>query len=1062
MPRPQQTNRKPAGRLAVILGLLAICFYSLIAHAAPRVIYEDTFEDGAPGWTFGGTADTWALGTPTAGPDAAHSGSTAWATVPGGDYPNDTYSWLVSPPISLGDAPTLSFYYYFASEDHFDFGLLEISRDGIDYDIVAVYTGQLGGWHEQVVDLAAYSGETIRLRYSFYSDRDTTAAGWYIDDVRVTEPFDPATVLPAILALLLDGDGPDVTAPSLQFVAPANGDTVNTTLPDFTVRFSDAESGVDNSTFRLLINGIDVTAAAVLTPTQATYSPAASLPPGDNIATATIVDRAGNRADASSGFYVAVFRAIAECLPASGTAPLAVRFRSLAEVTGGSIVSYQWDFDGDGTFDTTDSVASDKDHTYATAGTYDATLAVTDNLGRVATDVCTIVVSGSAPSAVADATPSNGPIPLLVNLSCSGDDQDGSIAQYEWDFEGDGIFDYSNAASGNTTHTYEQAGTFSALCRVTDNDGLTGQARATTTVIRPALPGSPSVTASATPQSGDAPLTVALSGTATDDGSIVLWEWDFDGDGTYDHSSAATASVNHDYTQPGIYAATLRATDDDGNSGADGVEVLVGVETSLAIADDTFEPGSGETATISTVLSARLPVRLQVKNPAGTVVRTLVNATRDPGSYDDAWDGKDANGKRLAEGAYYAVLEYDIDGQTHVLDLTATTGGERYNPTRESVPNTFSPFDDDPLEISFQITPDQGASEITAFVGLYNTDTRFATLLERVPRGVGSHQVYWDGTDGDGNLAVPPPGDSFLIGLWGYELPDNAIYLQAAPELSDVSADPNFFDPATPGFLTPADPVASIEFLLSEAADVSLTVTNLETGRVLRRIVTAVDPDDAARPPTFEDDFESGAGGWTHGGTNDVWALGTPTVGPASANSGVAAWGLGLDGDYPNGSDNWLLSPPIQVQGDDALYFAHYFESESYYDGGIVEITTDGTNFTKLVPAGGYPYTNARTVGDAYSGSLGGWSTQTVALSDYAGQTVQVRFRFVSDGSVTRSGWFIDDVSIGLDPHVRIEWDGRADDGRFVDSGDYRLTLQAIDSTGSASLARYVLMRVFY
>ncbi|MCB1775791.1 MAG: immune inhibitor A, partial [Gammaproteobacteria bacterium] len=476
----------------------------------------------------------------------------------------------------------------------------------------------------------------------------------------------------------------------------------------------------------------------------------------------------------------------------------------------------------------------------------------------------------------------------------------------------------------------------------------------------------------------------------------------------------------------------------------------------------TFEPGSGGTAGIQTVLSARLPVRLKLKNRAGSVVRTLVETTRDPGTYDDTWDGKDGSGNRLPEGPYYVVLEYDIDGQTHVLDLTATTGGERYNPTRSSLPSTFSAYDDEPLEISFEIPPDRGASEITAFVGLFNTDTRFATLLERVPLGVGSHRVYWDGTDGSGNIAVPPPGDSFLVGLWGYELPDNAVYLKAAPALSDVSADPNFFDPATSDFLSPTDPVATIEFLLSEAANVSLTVTNLETGRVLRRIVEAVDPADFMATSSFDDDFESGADGWTHGGTNDVWALGSPTVGPAGASSGTSAWGTGLDADYPNSSDSWLLSPPVFVRAGDALYFDQYFDSESYYDGGVVEVTTDGSNFTRIVPQGGYPYSGARLGGDAYSGSLGGWSLQSFPLSDYTGQTIQVRFRFVTDGSVTRSGWFIDDFVVGSDPHARIQWDGRADDGRFVDSGDYRLTLQAIDSSGSASLARYVLMRVFY
>ena len=44
--------------------------------------------------------------------------------------------------------------------------------------------------------------------------------------------------------------------------------------------------------------------------------------------------------------------AIADCAPLSGARPLAVRLRSLGEFTGGSIVRYRWDFQGDGVYDT--------------------------------------------------------------------------------------------------------------------------------------------------------------------------------------------------------------------------------------------------------------------------------------------------------------------------------------------------------------------------------------------------------------------------------------------------------------------------------------------------------------------------------------------------------------------------------------------------------------------------------------------------------------------------------------------------------------------------------------
>jgi hypothetical protein len=45
----------------------------------------------------------------------------------------------------------------------------------------------------------------------------------------------------------------------------------------------------------------------------------------------------------------------------------------------------------------------------------------------------------------------------------------------------------------------------------------------------------------------------------------------------------------------------------------------------------------------------------------------------------------------------------------------------------------------------------------------------------------------------------------------------------------------------------------------------------------------------------------------------------------------------------------------------------------------------------------------------------------------------------------------------------QLEWNGRVDgSGLFADKGDYRLTLRAIDSTGSVSINRFALVRVFF
>jgi glucose/arabinose dehydrogenase/PKD repeat protein len=102
----------------------------------------------------------------------------------------------------------------------------------------------------------------------------------------------------------------------------------------------------------------------------------------------------------------------------------------------------------------------------------------------------------------------------------------------------------------------------------------------------------PIAVADANPTSGAAPLTVAFNGTGSSDadGDALTYEWDLDGDGTFDDGAAATASFT--YTQPGTYIATLRVTDPSGASGTDSVPISAGNTPPTAVIDS---PAAGTT-----------------------------------------------------------------------------------------------------------------------------------------------------------------------------------------------------------------------------------------------------------------------------------------------------------------------------------------------------------------------------------------------------------------------------------------------------------------------------------
>jgi PKD repeat protein len=171
-------------------------------------------------------------------------------------------------------------------------------------------------------------------------------------------------------------------------------------------------------------------------------------------------------------------KALASASPTSGNAPLAVNFTgSNSSDPDGSIVSYAWNF-GDGT----SSASANPQHTYNAAGSYTATLTVTDNGGLTNSASVVIAVTtapvNQPPRAVASANPASGVAPLTVNFTgVNSNDPDGSIVSYAWNF-GDG----TSSTLANPQHTYNAAGSYTATLTVTDNGGLAHSAAVTITV----------------------------------------------------------------------------------------------------------------------------------------------------------------------------------------------------------------------------------------------------------------------------------------------------------------------------------------------------------------------------------------------------------------------------------------------------------------------------------------------------------------------------------------------------------------------------------------------------
>ena len=102
------------------------------------------------------------------------------------------------------ESATLSFWQWYQMEPGYDYGYVAISTDGggtwvpqagrhTSHDdsnqraLGPGYTGSSGGWAQEQIDLSAYAGQKVLLRFEQLTDESISGDGWCIDDISVPE-----------------------------------------------------------------------------------------------------------------------------------------------------------------------------------------------------------------------------------------------------------------------------------------------------------------------------------------------------------------------------------------------------------------------------------------------------------------------------------------------------------------------------------------------------------------------------------------------------------------------------------------------------------------------------------------------------------------------------------------------------------------------------------------------------------------------------------------------------------------------------------------------------------
>jgi carboxypeptidase T len=159
--------------------------------------------------------------------------------------------------------------------------------------------------------------------------------------------------------------------------------------------------------------------------------------------------------------------------------------------------------------------------------------------------------------------------------------------------------------------------------------------------------------------------------------------------------------------------------------------------------------------------------------------------------------------------------------------------------------------------------------------------------------------------------------------------------------------------------------------------------------------------------PTFLATFEDGAAGWT---TSGLWHLtSSTTCVTASAPSAPSAMYYGQDSscNYDVGITSGNLTSPVitNITASSVLSFNYFRKVESNsstYDVTAVDVLVGSSSTTVFTRSSANP-------------SVTQWqSSGPISLAAFAGQPIQLRFRFHSRNSLNNNhtGWVVDDIMI--------------------------------------------------
>jgi len=235
-----------------------------------------------------------------------------------------------------------------------------------------------------------------------------------------------------------------------------------------------------------------------------------------------------------------------------------------------------------------------------------------------------------------------------------------------------------------------------------------------------------------------------------------------------------------------------------------------------------------------------------------------------------------------------------------------------------------------------------------------------------------------------------------------------------------------------------------------DAADGPYSHPNLDlTTSVSQSIASGRSDDDAVRQ--FAADYVSAESGGTFrfDGADDV------TIGVPEHDG--AFWWSGR-GDSIDSRLTRLID--LREVDEAILRFDAWYDIERDWDYAYVAASTDdgatwitlpGKHTTSDNPTGA-------SFGHGYTGTIGGWISDEVDLSGFAGRQVLIRFEYVTDDSANQTGFAVDNIAvpeIGLEDGAETATGWQAEGFRRITGPlQQRFIVQFIDGDGEVTVVR--------